>query len=97
MLSRLVRQFTSSPLTCEFFGGSHHQVPLCYGQCILSFDRPLPTLNQLVVLDDHSMDSCCQRSFCALGRILSDITSEQHFDCTHFILLHKKITRNLVA
>ena len=28
VLSRLTRQFTSSPLTCEFFGDSHHQIPL---------------------------------------------------------------------
>lgn len=30
VLSRLTRQFTSSPLTCEFFGDSHHQIPLMW-------------------------------------------------------------------
>ena len=28
VVSRLTRQFTSSPLICEFFGDSHHQIPL---------------------------------------------------------------------
>ena len=65
----------------------------CNGQCMLPSDRPLPTLSQLLVLDDHSLESCYWRSFCALGRLLSYITPGQHFYYINFILSHKIITQ----
>lgn len=67
----------------------------CDGQCMLPFDRPPPTLSQLLVLDYHSLESCYWRSFCALGRLLSHITPGQHFYYINFnfILSHKIITQ----
>lgn len=69
----------------------------CDGQCMLPFDGPLPTLSHLLVLDDHSVESCCWRSFWALGRLLSHITPGQHFYYINFnfILSHKIITQLL--
>lgn len=65
----------------------------CDGHCMLPSDGPLPTLSQLLVLDDHSLESCYWRSFCALGRLLSHITPGQHFYYINFILSHKIITQ----
>lgn len=91
MLSRLVREFTSSPCPASSLETPIVRYFWYDEQFMLSCDRPLPALHQLLVLDDHSMDSSCWRSFCALGRILSDTTSESNFYYISFILLCKKL------
>lgn len=93
VLPRLTRQFTSSPLTCEFFGDSHHQIPRMWWAVHVALWRATSNPQSASGLDDHSLESCYWRSFCALGRLLSHITPGQHFYYINFILSHKIITQ----